>query len=69
MYAYGGLRVVEPGNNRGVEDRDALSDWLGWVIQQRGQVGVFRETEAGHALLRAVGDQEGAIGKWRLQAA
>ena len=38
-------------------------------VEESLEVGVACETEAGHALLRAVGDQEGAIGKWRLQAA
>lgn len=58
---HGGLRVVQTGNNSGVQDGDARMDRLRWVIQECRQVGEVRKSKACNTLLGTVHDQEGTI--------
>ena len=58
-----GFRVVEAVDGGVGHHGHARVDGLGWVVQDGVVVGVFGETETGHALFGAVEDQVGSVGE------
>ena len=63
MTTYRGFGVVQTRNDGVVEDGDAGADRLAGVVEQRGQVRVRSETEAGNTGMSSVDDEEGTVRK------
>ena len=50
------LRVIQPCNDRVVEDRDAFADGLRWIVKERIVVGIVSQPKPCEALLGAIKD-------------
>jgi hypothetical protein len=50
------LRVIKPCDDRGVEDREALTDGLRWVVEERIVVGIGCQSKSGEALVGPIQD-------------
>lgn len=61
--AYGGLRVIQAGDDGVVEDRDALSEGQAGVVEDSVVVGEVGKTKASDTLHCSVDDKERSIRK------